>query len=149
MGLNSSSSVIDFSIVSRSLALLADTSTIQDLHSSDHFSIRITVRNICSSYFRYSYKFHFTATQIFLLQARLLLSAPKFTEELTSQSSLDPIQKYKRFCALLKKIISSILDSNCTPPRRRRRVLNTRTSAPWWNDKCAEAVEYRHFMPDL
>jgi len=42
---NLSSSVIDLSIASRPLALLVDAETIQDLHNSDHFPIRITVRN--------------------------------------------------------------------------------------------------------
>jgi len=142
---SSSSSVIDLSIVSRSLALLVDTSTIQDLHGSDHFPIRVTVRNTCSSYFRFSYKYHFTIAQLSLLQARLIMETPKFLEELTSQSSLDPIQKYKRFCALLREIVSSILTSNFTSPHRKR-VSHTRTPAPWWNDRCAEAVEHRRTL---
>jgi len=34
------------------------------------------------------------------------MDAPKFSEELTSQSSLNPIQKYERFYALLRGIMS-------------------------------------------
>jgi len=62
---NFSSSVIDLTIVSRPLAILTDVTTTQDLHDSDHFPVRILVRNVCSSYFRHSYKLHFSAPNSF------------------------------------------------------------------------------------
>jgi len=138
---NFSSSVIDLSIVSRPLALFVDTETTWDLHNSNHFPIRITVRNAYPSYFRYLYKFRFSATQFSLLQARLFIDASKFSEEFFSQTSLSPVQKYERFCALLKEIMSSVLATSNTLPQRRR-VMNVRFPAPW----CAEAIEHRRTL---
>jgi len=66
--LSSSSSVIDLSIkTSRSLVFLVNLSTTQDLHDSDHFPVRITVRSIYPSVFWYSYKHRFSASQLSLL----------------------------------------------------------------------------------
>jgi len=117
---NFSSSVIDLSIASRPLVRLTDTETTQDLHNSDHFPIRITVRNTHSPYYRFSYKLRLSADQFSLLQARLLLNASKFVEELSPQLALSPTQKYERFCALLKENISSVLDTANFSPLQRK-----------------------------
>jgi len=48
-------------------------------------------------------------------------------------------------CVFLRKILSSVLDTSNTSPHRSR-ITNARSPAPWWNDKCAEAVEHRRTM---
>jgi len=143
--LNLASTVIDLTIASRTLALISDTETIQDSHGSDHLPIKITMRNTCPSYFRYSYKLRLSAVQSSLFQTRLLQSAPSIERELSSQPVLTPIQKYEHFCELFRGILSSIFDASYPSPRRSR-ITRVRTPAPWWNNKCAEATEHRRVM---
>jgi len=144
--------IIDLSIVTRSLAPLINLETYQDLHGSDHYPVRTSIRNTHPS------------TVSILIQAPLNpLSAfphsrPSYTQglpdesrsslrdELFSQVSLSPVQKYEYFCKALNEIISLVSDSGKKYLPHKKRVTKTRIPAPWWNDRCARATELRSTM---
>jgi len=92
---NVSSSIIDLSIASRSLALFVNQETIQDPYDSDHYPVRITIRNIHPSVYWYSYKHRFSFSQLSLIHDHLVLNAPKFREELFSTSYTQPNPKIR------------------------------------------------------
>jgi len=143
---NVAPSVIDLSIASRPLAILINQETSSDLHGSDHFPIMITIRDTYPTTYRFSHRHHLSPDQLSLTQDRLALRAPNLKEELSSQSAPTPIEKYDLFCQTQNEVISSV----CNPKKNflphRKEVLNTKIPAPWWNSKCAEAVEHRSTM---
>jgi len=125
---NVSPSVIDLSIVSRPLALLINQETSLDLHGSDHFPIRITIRDTQPTTFCFSHRFHLSPAQLSFIQDRLALRAPSLKEELSFQPALSPIKKYDRFCQILNEVISVVYNSKNFFPQKKR-VLNTKIPA--------------------
>jgi len=137
---NVSSSIIDLSIASGSLAMLSSLITTQDLCGSDHFPISITLCNTYSSIYQYSYKRQLSRAQLLMIQGYLALNVSRLKEELTSDVGLNPIDKYDKFCLFCNEIISAVTNDSPLP---RKKIPKTKIPAPWWSDKCREATERR------
>jgi len=137
------SSSIDLSISSRDLRLLTSSTTLQDLHDSDHFPVSVTVAETSSSTFLFTNKIPFTSRQLSALHIKLTLETSKFSSLIFSSSpSFNPLQKYELFYSLLTDTISSVCSQKVLPSQKRLLSCN-RLPIPWWNSICAEAVENR------
>jgi len=101
------SSTIDLSIASRNFGLLASVSTLQDLYGSDHFPVSIFIANTSSSRYRFSNKFNLSDKQLASLYSRLSMDSSRFHSYISSSvTSMNPLQKYEKFCTFLSDIIS-------------------------------------------
>jgi len=135
-----SSSIIDLSIASRSLALLTSLVTTQDLRGSDHFPISITLYNTHPTVYQLLYKHRLSHSQLIIIQSYLAHNVSRLKEELLSSVGLSPTDKYKKFCSFCNEIITIVTTNS---PLQRKKIPKTKIPAPWWNDKCAEASERR------
>jgi len=142
---NFSTSIIDLTFASRPLAPLINLETSLDLHGSDHYPIKISIRDTHPSVYRFSHKHHLSPPQLSFIQNHLTLRAPSLKEELSSSMFSNPIQKYEYFCKVLYDSILLVSNPKKSLPHKKR-VVKTRILAPWWNDKCARAVELRSTM---
>jgi len=109
---NVSFSIIDLSIASSSLALLATQVTTQDLGGSDHFPISITLCNTYPTIYQFSYKCHLLSTQFSLIQSYLALNVSRLKEELSSGVGLSPVDKYEKFCLFCNEIIAVVSNNS-------------------------------------
>jgi len=117
---NFSSSVIDLFIASKPLAPLINQETYQDLYGSDTNPVRISICNTHPSTYRFSFKYHLSPSQLSFIQGRLVLRAPSLRDELFSQASLSPVQKYECFCTALNEVVSLVFDSKKYLPLKKR-----------------------------
>jgi len=137
------SSVIDLTIASRDLGLLATANTLRDLHGSDHYPVSVSIVNASPSRYCFSNRLNFTDKHLVALHSRLVSELPRF---LTSISAVDvssnPLHAYDTFCSFLTDNISTFFSQGTLLPRRKVIPAN-KSPSPWWNSKCAEAVESR------
>jgi len=141
-----STSCIDLSISSRELGPQAVASTLADLYGSDHFPVSITVSNTSPSLFRHFHKLKLTNIQLTALHTRLFLSYPHFSSAAaTSLSFSDPLAAYDFFYSFLLDSISSLFPSGL-PSSGKRSIPRSRSPAPWWNDRCSDAVSHRRSL---
>jgi len=141
-----SRSSIDLSISSRDLRLLASSSTLQDLHGSDHFPVSVTVAETFSSTFLFTNRIPLTSRQLSALHTKLTLETHKFNSLISSLSPpSNSLHKYELFCSLLTDTISSFFPQK-TLPSQKRLLARNRLPTPWWNSVCAEAVENRRTL---
>jgi len=137
-----SDSIIDLSFATRELAILCEAVTESDPRGSDHFPINILISEVVPSSRRFCYKFNLNKKQLTALYCLLDREASRFEELVSSQTTLDPVSKYGNFVFLLTEIIG-IIAPNRSFGSRKRNSGNFPAPAPWWNEKCLEAVETR------
>jgi len=140
------SSIIDLSIASRDLALLALANTLQDLHGSDHFPISISIASASPSMSSFSNRLNLTDRHLVALHSRLISELSRFRSSIADlDASSNPLQAYEMFCSFLTDNISSFFPQG-TLPLRRKAILVKKSPSPWWNTTCAEAVESRRTL---
>jgi len=138
----SSSSSIDLAVSSRDLGLLASFSTTTDLRGNDHFPVSIIISDTSPSSLRFSHKIRLSKLQLISLHNKLSAAYSHFSNLTTNfPSPLNPLATYDLLYSFLLDSISSLYSSGL-PPSGTRAVSCTKSPAPWWNSRCAEAVDH-------
>jgi len=110
-------SSIDLSICSRDLCLLISVATLQDLHGSDHFPIRIKLAETSPSTFLFTNRIPLPLKSLNALHLKLISELLKFRSTILSSSPpFNPLQKYDLFCSLLMDSVSSLFHKGTLPP---------------------------------
>jgi len=136
-----SSSVIDLTFVTKDLASLCEVVTGTDSHGSDHLPIHITINETMATSKRFKCKIKLNKKQLGTLHCLLERESNRIEEIFAPSASLDPIAKYRTFYSILIESIESVISSRILGPRKS--VGRVPIPAPWWNNKCSDAVGIR------
>jgi len=141
-----SNSTIDLSLATCGLAPLCEFSVEPDSHGSDHFPVNILINETAPSVRRFYYKLKLNRKQLDALHCLLDRESAGFEEVIFPPlSSLNPLEKYSKFCSVLMGVIASVASVG-VPDSAGGISGRSPVPAPWWSLKCSEAVASRRTL---
>lgn len=131
-------SIIDLSIASPNLASLCLSSTMDDSWGSDHYPLSTIINGLVKSRNRFIYKWPLLSHHLDALSF-LCSTRPISFDSLPGNSGAE---KYEGFVTHIRSIVSGLISAKYCSPRSTP-AKSCRSSPPWWNDACQQAIDSR------
>ncbi|RLU22509.1 hypothetical protein DMN91_004787 [Ooceraea biroi] len=133
-----SSSVLDLTMASTSVAACSHATTLSDNMGSDHFPIEVEIGCNAIPINRFAHKIHLSEQETKIFARKL----ERQRDMLPLESADDALSSYEVLVSLIRGEAMECASGESSHPRTRT-VLPRRRPAPWWNDICSRAVQQR------